>query len=59
MSQSKGRLRTTVLGRAVLALLQEEARIERCQVDDDTPSVPDPFDSTLSAQSRRTPVEVN
>lgn len=44
------------LGEALVKQLQAEAMIE--QLDDDRPSVPDPFDSLVSAQSRREPVEV-
>lgn len=44
------------LGEALVKQLQAEAMMET--LDDDRPSVPDPFDSLASAQSRRQPVEV-
>lgn len=47
-----------VAGDAVLRQLRAEAMLEsRC--DDDRPSVPDPDDSTISAQARRLAVAVN
>ena len=44
------KLLTTCLGRYFVDELQREARLERLQVDDDTPRVPSPLDSP---QSRR------
>lgn len=44
------------LGEALVKQLQAEAMLEH--LDDDRPSIPDPFDSQASAQSRRQPVEV-
>lgn len=46
------------VGEAVLKQLQAEALLDR-NVDDDRPNVPDPFDSMVSAQSRRVAVELN
>jgi len=45
------------IGEALVKQLQAEALLE-AQVDDDRPSVPDPFDSMCSAQSRRAEVLV-
>lgn len=44
------------LGEALVKQLQAQAMLEH--LDDDRPSIPDPFDSLTSAQSRREPVEV-
>lgn len=46
------------VGEALLKQLQTEAML--APIDDDRPSIPDPFDSLASAQSRRTmPVQVS
>jgi hypothetical protein len=57
MARYKHRDPLRVVGDAILRELQAEPYVERNR-DDDQPAVPDRYDSTVSAQSRRQLVEI-